>query len=175
MWVITIGATFYLFIYLLHFIFAFSLLTFFCRLYRRQLLYCCAPRIAPLIVGNIRSNSFDNWINCCCRCCCWCVQWCKCKLNSFPTLCDQFARQTWETYVCIWSENAILIGSLLGPSTRIRTFSKPYIFNPDLCGRALKNHSVELAVLKRWRFNERIHQRAFATTTATPTRTVKRQ
>ena len=49
----TIHATFYLFIYLFHFIFAFSLLTFFCRLYRRQLLYCCPPRIAPLIVGNI--------------------------------------------------------------------------------------------------------------------------
>ena len=31
---------------------AFSLLTFFCRLYRRQLLYCCPPRIAPLIAGN---------------------------------------------------------------------------------------------------------------------------
>ena len=32
--------------------FALSLLAFFCRLYRRQLLYCCPPRIAPLIVGN---------------------------------------------------------------------------------------------------------------------------
>ena len=47
---ITIGATFYLFMYLfidwLQFIFAFSLLSFFSRLYRRQLLYCCPTRIA---------------------------------------------------------------------------------------------------------------------------------
>ena len=52
---ISIGAAFCLFMYiyyLFHFIFAFSFLTFFCRLYRRQLLYCCPPRIAPLIVGN---------------------------------------------------------------------------------------------------------------------------
>ena len=53
----SIGATFYLFIiYFFHFIFAFSVLTFFCRLYRRQLLYCCPPRIVPLIVGNIDFN-----------------------------------------------------------------------------------------------------------------------
>ena len=43
-------------IHLFHVIFAFSLLTLFCRLYRRQLLYCCPPRIAPLIVGNIDLN-----------------------------------------------------------------------------------------------------------------------
>ena len=80
----SIGATFlfiYLFIYLFHFIFAFSLLTFFCRLYKRQLLYCCPPRIAPLIVGNIRPNSFDNRINCCCCYCC-----CSCAKNSFLLL-----------------------------------------------------------------------------------------
>ena len=58
---ISIGATFYLF----HFIFAFSLLTFFSRLYRRQLLFCCPSRIAPLIVGNI-ILMFDNWIKRCC-------------------------------------------------------------------------------------------------------------
>ena len=47
---ITIGATI---IYLFHFIFAFSLLTFFCRLYRWQLFHCCPPRITPLSVGDI--------------------------------------------------------------------------------------------------------------------------
>ena len=55
---IPLGATFYIYIYiyLFHFIFSFSLLTFFCQLYRRQLFYCCPPRIAPLIVGNIDLN-----------------------------------------------------------------------------------------------------------------------
>ena len=56
-----------LFIYLFHFIFAFSLFTSssffpdfwtlnFALIYRRQLLYCCPPRMAPLIVGNIILN-----------------------------------------------------------------------------------------------------------------------
>ena len=39
----------------------------------RQLLYCCPPRIAPLIVGNVVLNYFANWINCCCCCCCCCL------------------------------------------------------------------------------------------------------
>ena len=41
-----------LFTYFIVFLFSFYL-PFFCRLYRRQLLYCCPPRIAPLIVDNI--------------------------------------------------------------------------------------------------------------------------
>ena len=82
---IFIGVTFYLFTYFI-LLFAFCLLTFFCRLYRRQLLYwgplvhkflphvlpalnkvvtylftyCCPPRIAPLNVGNIVFNYLIN-------------------------------------------------------------------------------------------------------------------
>ena len=71
---ISIGATFHLFMYiyyLFHFIFAFSLLTFFCRLNWRQLLYCCPPRIARLIVGNIDLNYLTTEFYCCCCFCCW--------------------------------------------------------------------------------------------------------
>ena len=43
-----------LFIHLfISFYFCFALLTLFYPLYKRQLLHCCPPRIAPLIAGNI--------------------------------------------------------------------------------------------------------------------------
>ena len=60
---ISIGATFYLFIYLFtSFYFCFLLTYVFCRLYRRQsVLYCGPPRIAPPIVGH-RVKLFENWI-----------------------------------------------------------------------------------------------------------------
>ena len=58
------GASFYSFVYSFIYFILFLLplyLPFFCRLYRRQLLYCCPPRIAPLILLHEKFLQFD-WL-----------------------------------------------------------------------------------------------------------------
>ena len=55
----------FIFIYWFHFIVASLYLFSFWWLYRRQLLYCCPPRIAQLIVGNIVLKYFTEYVKVC--------------------------------------------------------------------------------------------------------------